>query len=244
MKTRNLIVISLLIILLSACQKQEVALFEQLPGVHFTIAEYSYSFKEKLNVEKDTIKLPLEIYGEIASTDRKVSVVLVEEDTAHVTTIQPERYKVLEGVVPAESSSGTVSIELNYGKELEDSVYVFYLKIEPNNEFQEVGFKKKTVKINVTAKEIQPANWTGCLASFFGAYSTRWWEFIKETTQRTSLPYWEYRNPDPVTWWMTQAEFYANVAVVKTALRKYNEGPDGPLMHDDGPNKGKPVEMP
>lgn len=230
-------------VLLIACQEKDTEVFDQEAGVHFTIGEYSYSFKEKIGVEKDTIKLPLEIYGKFSDRDRLVSVALVENDTHYVNTIEPGRYRVLECVVPANSADGTVRIELNYGAEMEDSVYVFHLRIDANEDFREVDFEKKILAIQVTAKEIQPANWASSLSGYFGDYSSNWWGFIKEATQRTSLPYWGYHNPDPSVWTMGDAEFFANVAVVKSALRKYNEGPDGPLVHKDGPSKGKPVEM-
>ena len=241
--TKAIIGLSLLAGMVCSCEEEGTTIFDEVAGVHFTISEYSYSFKEKIGVEKDTIRIPVEIYGKFADVDREVKISLVEGDTARVNTILPERYQVLQSVVPANSVDGTVLIELNYGKEMEDSIYVFHLKIEPNETFQQIDFKKKTVKILVTAQDIKPANWDGCLASFFGDYSTRWWNFIKEATQRTSLPYWESHNPDPELWSMSQAEFYANLAVVKTALRKFNEGPEGPLVHDDGPSEGKPVEM-
>lgn len=231
------------VVLFVGCQEKETEIFDQPGGVHFTINEYSYSFKEKIGVERDTIKIPLEIYGKFSDKDRNVAVALVENDTAHVNTIEPGRYRILESVVPANSEDGTVTVELNYGEEMNDSVYVFHLKINVNDDFQEVSFKSNILKIQVTAKEIQPANWSGSLYSYLGDYSTRWWGFIKEATQRTSLPYWGYHNPDPTIWTMSDAEFFANLAVIKTALRKYNEGPDGPLVHDDGKSKDKPVEM-
>lgn len=240
---KNILGLGLLAGMMCSCEEEGTTLFDQEAGVHFTISAYSYSFKEKIGVEKDTIKIPVAIYGQFTDTDREVKVSVVEGDTAHVNTIQPERYRILQSIVPKNSADGTVLIELNYGQEMEDSVYVFHLGIEPNEAFQQIDFKKKIVKISVTAQDIKPANWDGCLATYFGDYSTRWWNFIKEATQRTSLPYWEYHNPDPDLWTMTSAEFYANVAVVSTALRKYNESPDGPLVHDDGPSKGKPVEM-
>ena len=229
--------------LLVSCQESETTIFDQPAGVHFTLDAYSYSFKEKIGVETDTIKLPMEIYGKLSETEREVKVTLVENDTARENTLLPERYKILKSTIPANNSVGTVSLELNYGPELDDSVYVFHLQIEANDEFQEITYQKRIVKVEVTAKEIQPANWAASLYYYFGDYSTRWWGFIKETTQRTSLPYRGSSNPDPELWNMPIQEFLANVAVVKTALRKYNEGPDGPLTHDDGPSKGKPVEM-
>lgn len=240
---RTSLVSVLMLVGMCACEQEETTIFDQPAGVHFTINEYSYSFSDKIGVDRDTIKIPMEIYGKFAPVARTVEVGLVEGDTAHVNTILPGRYKILESVIPADSSGGAVVIEVNYGEEMKDSVYVFHLQINANEEFPEVDFKRKIVKVSVTGKEIQPANWAGSLSIYFGDYSTRWWGFIKEATHRTSLPYWGYHNPDPDLWTMTDTEFLVNVAVVKTALRKYNESPEGPLVHDDGPSKGKNVEM-
>lgn len=46
--------------LLVSCQESETTIFDQPAGVHFTLDAYSYSFKEKIGVETDTIKLPME----------------------------------------------------------------------------------------------------------------------------------------------------------------------------------------
>ncbi|MFR5657061.1 MAG: hypothetical protein ACLUDU_03265 [Butyricimonas faecihominis] len=80
------------------------------------------------------------------------------------------------------------------------------------------------------------------LAFFWGDYSTRWWKFIKEATGRTSIPYWS-GNTDTETWWVSDSEFEALQVVVKRALKKYNETHETSLTHDDGPSKGKEVQI-
>lgn len=103
-------------------------------------------------------------------------------------------------------------------------------------------YNSRIVEVLFTAKEIQPANWNGYLRYFWGDYSTRWWQFIKEATERTSIPYWP-GNADKETWWMSDSEFEALQVVVKRALKKYNETHETPLTHNDGPSKGKEVQI-
>ena len=212
-----------------ACDQEETPLFAEEPGVYFAQSTYSYSFKDQIGVEKDTILCTVKIFGDSTDYDRTVKVQVVEGDTAHVTTANPERYRILSGVVPAGKFMGSVALEVNDGEELADSVYTVFLEIVPNPDFPRlVEFQGSMLKLQITAKQIPPANWSW-LSMYFGEYEDEWWEYICTQTQKTSLPYWPNQT-DTETWWMTDQEFLANVAVVKAALRRDNqEHPDKPL---------------
>ena len=217
-----------------ACDQEETPLFAEEPGVYFAQSTYSYSFKDQIGVEKDTILCTVKIFGDSTDYDRTVKVQVVEGDTAHVTTANPERYRILSGVVPAGKFMGSVALEVNDGEELADSVYTVFLEIVPNPDFPRlVEFQGSMLKLQITAKQIPPANWSW-LSMYFGEYEDEWWEYICTQTQKTSLPYWPNQT-DTETWWMTDQEFLANVAVVKAALRGDNqEHPDKPLSYKNG----------
>ena len=241
MKTINslnrLLVLVFLGIMSYSCDQEETMIFETDGSVYFTTSDYSYSFLDYPGKQIDTIKLPVQIFGKTADVDRLVKIELVTDDTSKVNTAPEELYSLIGGVVPANEQLGSVSLELKYADALQDTVYVFYVRIVPNDDFEDVSYNSRIV-----AKEIQPANWNGYLRYFWGDYSTCWWKFIKEATDRTSIPYWP-GNADQDTWWMSDSEFEALQVVVKRELKKYNETHETPLTHDDGPSKGKEVQI-
>ena len=242
MKTINslnrLLVLVFLGIMSYSCDQEETMIFETDGSVYFTTSDYSYSFLDYPGKQIDTIKLPVQIFGKTADVDRLVKIELVTDDTSKVNTAPEELYSLIGGVVPANEQLGSVSLELKYADALQDTVYVFYVRIVPNDDFEDVSYNSRIVEVLFTAKEIQPAN----LRYFWGDYSTCWWKFIKEATDRTSIPYWP-GNADQDTWWMSDSEFEALQVVVKRELKKYNETHETPLTHDDGPSKGKEVQI-
>ncbi len=246
MKTINnlsgLLVLVFLGIMNYSCNQEETMLFDSDGSVYFTTSDYTYSFSDHLGKQTDTIKLPIQIFGKTVDVDRLVKIDLVTDDTSKVNTAPEELYRVLDGVIPANDLLGTVALELKNADALIDTVFVFYVRIVPSADFPDVSYNNRAVEVQFTAKEIQPANWNGYLRYFWGDYSTRWWQFIKDATGRTSIPYWS-GNADTETWWMSDNEFEALQAVVKRELKKYNESHDTPLTHDDGPSKGKEVQI-
>ena len=246
MKTINnlggLLVLMFLGIMNYSCDQEETMLFDTEGSVYFTISNYSYSFLEYPGKQVDTIKCPVKIFGNTSNVERFVNAELVTGDTSKVNTAPEGLYRVLGGIVPANKEVGHVAVELKHAVELKDSVYVFHIRIVPSDDFQDVSYNNKVVAVQFTALEIQPANWDNYLKWYWGDYSTRWWQFIKESTERTSIPYWP-NNTDKETWWMSDGEFDALTVVVKRALKKYNETHDTPLTHDDGPSKGKEVQI-
>lgn len=220
---------------LAGCNQEDTLLFDEPSGVYFGETKYSYSFKDRIGVEKDTIIFSLQIFGDTATVDRPVAIKVIEDDTAHVTTANPERYRILSAVIPAGEFSGSVAIEVNDGAELADSVYTVFFGIATNDYFPEImPFKNNRIELQITSKQIPPANWDNSLRWYFGEYDPDWWDFICEQTGKTSLPFW-YNHVDQETWWMSEQEFYANARLVKAALKKHDqEYPDKPLCYENG----------
>ena len=241
-KLNGLLVLMFVGIISYSCDQEKTMLFDTDGSVYFTTSDYSYSFLDYPGKETDTIKCPIQIFGKPSDTERYVEAELVTDDTSKVNTAPEGLYRILGGVVPADAQLGYVSVELKHADELKDTVYVFHIRIVPNDDFKDVSYNNRIVAIQFTAKEIQPANWNSYLRWFWGDYSTRWWQFIKEATERTSIPYWP-GNADTETWWMSDGEFEALQVLVKRALKKYNETHDIPLTHDDGPSKGKEEQI-
>lgn len=228
-----------------SCKKQSTMIFGDQSGVYPDISEYIYSFLEYPGRTEDVITCPINLFGRVAGHDRVIKAEIAPDTLKRINTADPSWYEILDGVMPADSVKGSLRIRLKYNEMLEDSIYMFYVRMAPSEDFPNIDYRSTDViKVQLTAKEVQPANWNGFLRVFWGSYSTRWWKFIKEATGRTSIPYWP-GNSDKETWWMSDDEFLSLNTLVKRALRNYNElNPDEPLTHDDGVDKGKPVPMP
>ena len=228
-----------------SCKKQDAMIFGEHSGVYPDIVSYTYSFLNYPGKTEDVIICPVKLFGKTVGHDRKFRAALVPDTPKYTNTADPSWYELLEGDMPADSVNGSLYIRLKYDPKLEDSIYVFYVKFVPNDDFPTIEyFNDKFITVELTAKEVQPANWDPALKGYWGTYSTRWWKFIKDATGRTEVPWW-IRNADRETWWMTDDEFMSLNTLVKRALRNYNElHPDEPLTHDDGPDAGKPIPMP
>lgn len=160
---RGLLVLVFLGIMSFSCNQEETMIFDTDGSVYFTTADYSYSFLDYPGKQVDTIKLPVQIFGKTADVDRLVKIELVTDDTSKVNTAPEELYSLIGGVVPANEQLGSVSLELRYADELKDTVYAFYVRIVPNDDFKDVTYNSRIVEVLFTAKEIQSANWNGYL---------------------------------------------------------------------------------
>lgn len=252
-KTINILAVLCMVCLAgTSCRKTEPQLFADRTGVYFQLATYEFSFSEYPGETEFRISIPIKVMGRLSGEERHVKAELytyekVEDEETNqkrANTADPSTYEILEGVIPGDSVGGAFYVNLKYSPELEEDTRQFHINIVPNDDFPEALYNSTPLKIVFSAKEMRPANWI-YLQSFFGTYSTSWWKFIKETTGRTSFPYWGYNNPDPELWWMEYDEVAQWATIVKRALRDYNQRhPDAPLTHDDGEQQGEEVVMP
>lgn len=227
-----------------SCQKEEIKLYEQRAGVYFSVNTYSYSFASDPDKDTMVLYLPVDITGVPTDYDREFRVAL--PDVNPYMTAEDDQYKIGKGIVKAGEGKGFVELELYRDDRLKDSTYKIHLEIRRTPDFPEIRLNRRTMEVSFTEKLIQPDNWNYL---GLGVFSTAWWRFILTVTDGNELRLWTggpggTTNPDPEYWYMTYAELAAWKSMIRNALNEYNEGPDGPLMHDDGRSKGQPVEMP
>ncbi len=238
-------------ILLGACNKEGVIMYEENPTVYFGEKFRSYTFVEnieKIEIGYDTVKIPLQISGSAVDYDREVLAEVAQGDTLHTAT--SDMFNIIKGYIPANEYKGYIPIRVNYSTALDDSVYVIRIRLAPNKDFPGVDLAGITFPLSLTNKITQPSNWSR-LKPYFGPYSDSWYRYILKVTGLTSIPYWSTNgkadryNPDPDKWTMSVYEVKAYAAMVKDELDKYNQKHlNNPLIHEDGPEKGKPVVMP
>lgn len=244
MKTIKYICLFFLLGSIAGCQKSDIMLYEQRAGVYFSTYSSSYSFADSPGVDTAVLRLPVDITGSTTDYDREFIITLPNVDT--LTTAEDDQYKIRKGIVKAGEGKGFVEVELYRDDRLKDSTYRILLSIQRSPDFPEIRLKRFNMSVSFTERLIRPDNWFQLKA--LGDYSTAWWRFILSVTEGNRLMYWggpgASMNPDPEKWYMGAAELAAWVTVIRIALDEYNDGPDGPLLHDDGDKKGEPVKMP
>lgn len=230
----KLVFILAVFIFATSCNKQTVPLFDTSAGIHFVDTMWTYSFTQNPSEQEMVVKISTKLFGKTAPFDRKYKVSVITDDEERISTLPTDSYEILDCFVPADSCISEVPVRVKYLPAMDKEVFVLHLNILPNDEFPNVYFRSKKMRLEVTNKLIQPANWNGMLRYFFGAkYSDNWWRFILKATNRSDMPYWP--GGDPTVWWMDDYEFQANVDLVKTEYDKYNRlHPDDKLKHDDG----------
>lgn len=229
------------ILLLSACKKEEIMLYQDDAAIYFAQKTYSYSFIEDIGAQTKTIYLPVLLSGETKDYDRFFEIEPVYDTT---TTAPKELFEISQGVVPKNSFNGSVAVVLKRNVTIDNSIV--YLKVNLIGSDELDPIIGTTLVISWTGKIIQPVNWNWLRYYFGTPFSTAWYTFILEASGRSSLPY----NPtlakaDPDTWWMGLKQLVAYQLKVKEALMKYNaEHPGDGLKHDDGDYAGQFVTMP
>jgi len=215
------------------CTKQDIPLFQEKSGVFFNSVVTTYSFRDHIGVDVDTVYMNVSLFGDTTDVDRKVSVKVVEPDS--VLLASPDRYRVLSGVLPAGKFEGQVAIEINNGPELADTIYSIYLEIDTNEDFPElVEFNRTRARLEISDVRIPPANWYWLKLFYFGEYEDEWWDYILEVTGKSSLP-WDPTASDKETWWMTDTEITICARAVKNALKEYElRNPGQKLCYKNG----------
>ncbi len=235
----------LLLVLFEGCEKDEPMGYIGRPGFYFNGNEFSYSFAENPWKTVDTVMLPVIITGKLENYARTLKAEVVKDSS----TATENMYQLLEGTLGENQSEGFIPVVLKYVPSLDDITVTLKIQAVANDDFQELDLVFPSCRLNFTAKIMKPFNWSQ-LQYFFGTYSTRWWRFIMEKCERTSLPFWDdlwspIPNPDPSKYNMSYYEMSNLQEMIRQELRNYNRNSlTGPLTHDDGDLAGQQVVMP
>lgn len=176
----------LLLVLFEGCEKDEPMGYIGRPGFYFNGNEFSYSFAENPWKTVDTVMLPVIITGKLENYARTLKAEVVKDSS----TATENMYQLLEGTLGENQSEGFIPVVLKYVPSLDDITVTLKIQAVANDDFQELDLVFPSCRLNFTAKIMKPFNWSQ-LQYFFGTYSTRWWRFIMEKCERTSLPFWD-----------------------------------------------------
>jgi len=123
----------------------------------------------------DTIELPLRIVGQPVNYDRQVQVGV----DAEKSTANPNAYKLLSAVVPADSYEGTMRIRVDRTEELREQEVKIWLRLEETADFKVGPYELSSYLIKVNDFLSRPPSWHDVR---FGEYSqAKYGLIIRET---------------------------------------------------------------
>lgn len=224
--------------LLMGCQESETFQYENRPMINFVTLSDNYSFITESNLTEKSLFIDLYISGFASlKSDRMVKVEVVADSTTATA------YEIKPIVIQKGAYSGKIEVVVQNTTELKTNEVTLYLRLVDSDDFLRGNKETDHFKLSWSNRLTPPANWNS-LKSYFGDYSTSYYQFIIDKTGRTEFP---YKHPDQTLTPMSLNEVKSWAVVIRDEVDKYNalpENKDKPLTHDDGNSKGQPVVVP
>lgn len=153
-------------------------LFKETDGVYFGTADtaVSYSFAKYPKKVIDTVRIPVSVLGNSASTDRSIGVEVVPVTDGNAA-IEGTHFKILDNsIIPAKAVAGTILVVVYRTSDLEaGKVVKFAIRLKKDQNFPAEGIVgKQKLAINLAYLQ-KPASWgefTGSVTGFFAGYNT------------------------------------------------------------------------
>lgn len=232
--------IGLISLITISCDKEGIMKYDrERAAIEFNGSSYAYSFK-KTSKAVDTVNIPFNLVGYPEDWERHAGFTIIKDST----TATPNDYQVIDAVMEAGAYHGKlkVRVENKTGDNFKD-VRV-YFEIAHSKDFIPGLDEKKNYFLYLTNKLVRPVRWeeNGWKERYFlGTYSTAYYQFIIEVSGETEFPYpWAVPGYNDDKQW-NPAEKDAFLSKIKNELKIRNQREGSPLLHDDGPAKGKEV---
>lgn len=245
MKTVNNItgLLVLLLFFLTACEK-DISSYNNDPRVYFferntdltqsRITFKSFSFlKLPAEVTKDTFLIRVKIMGDAAPYDRIVRGQAIPDST---TAQAGKHYDFIDGIIPADSIFGYLPVVLYRTADIADSSVTLNLAIAPTKDFKPGVTEDDVFTLSWSDNVVKPSNWDGfiSLSAYFGTYSTVKYRFIIATTGIEQFPLQQSGRVPPKDGEFTAAAMSDIKAMLKDALKAYNNSHDPDLTDEFG----------
>lgn len=170
----NILYISIFLITVIGCQKNEISLYSEKPAVYFTNLtdqdSMVYSFAGK-NLETDTVYIDLKLLGNKLSQEMQYKV---QVNPSHTSAIESLHFKKLEDfyLFPSDVFDAKLPIILfNEDEELANRSFRISLDLLPTDDL-DIGYPNRvSVHLVVTNQLIKPNYWDNLLFIYYGPYS-------------------------------------------------------------------------
>ncbi|NQX38028.1 protein of unknown function [Pedobacter steynii] len=173
------------LLLLSACKKEEVKLYDGGDRVQFSrlnipnpppyIDSLDFSFASKGNLESDTLFLPVDVTGRAVNRDREFKVAAIAEESSAVQGID---FDFGKGIIKAGEFKGVFKLILRKTKDLETIRKKVSFKIIASEDFQPGLSKQLKCKVAFFNFMVKPIDWDTKMLRYFGTYSKAKHRFI------------------------------------------------------------------
>ncbi|UYQ95485.1 DUF4843 domain-containing protein [Chitinophaga horti] len=228
------------VLAVSACNK-DVDSYSNDPRVYFfertnsaipvKVSGKSFTFVlMPATVTEDTLLVAAKIMGAAAKTDRSFAAAADTGSTATPTT----DYKILPGVIKADSLTGYLPVVLYRREELKTVIKKLNLKIVDGGDFKAGATEEIRMQLLWNDNLIKPANWDTRpgLVTYFGAYSTVKYRFIIDVLGRSEFPLQTSNVFTPGM--LTNAAMMDLKDQVRVALQAYNASHTPALTDENG----------
>lgn len=245
MKLQNikLAVLLLFVIGLTSCEK-DIAAYNDEARVYFferntDLSQTRISYKSftflllPLDVTRDTFLVRVKIMGDKSTSDR---VVRGRAITTGTTAQEGTHYQFIDGVVPADSIYGYIPVVLLRTVDIRDTSVSLNLGIAATKDFQPGVGEDSSIVLNWSDNVVKPSNWDGIisLTYYFGTYSAAKWRFIIATTGKDKFPLQQSGRIPPAPGEYTSMAMLDLNALLKAALKAYNDSHDPDLTDEFG----------
>ena len=175
---------ALLIILMAitafvSCKEDVPTMYNQPDGIYFNSNADSafYTFAKYPNRMVDTIKLPVSVLGNAASTDREITLDKVTD--AENNAVEGVHYKLLAPYkMPANSYTTLLPIVIYRTPDMDSVLIKMAFKLSPNAAFTSGITTKTTLKVNVGYLQ-KPPTWGEIGGTQWAGYSTNFGTWTK-----------------------------------------------------------------
>ncbi|UYQ95842.1 DUF4843 domain-containing protein [Chitinophaga horti] len=230
-------------LLAAACEK-DIAAYKDEPRVYFferatdltqtRITFKSFSFVTlPLGITRDTFLVKVKVMGDTASRDRIVRGRAIATGT---TAAEGKHYDFIDGIVPAGTVIGYIPVVLHRTEDIKDTSVTLNLGVAATADFKQGVGEDSSITLTWSDNVVKPANWDALigLSYYFGTYSAAKWRFIISVTGKDNFPLQQSGRIPPKEGEYTNAGMLDLNAVLKQALKAYNNANDPDLTDERG----------
>lgn len=227
--------------LFSACEKETLTQFDSPPAVNFDIVlgqgtgfrTYTSSYTFLINPDDEHIhEVDVSIMGVAADYDRYFNVEVVADSN---TTAAPGDYEIIGGVVPAGEYKGKLKIRLFKTPELQIETKSLKVRLVDSDDFRVGNREASEFTVSWTNRAVPPAINVYVRTFVIANWSTKAYSIFTQTTGRLNILAADYSS-------MGEAGVIALATKFGDYIKQWNlDHPNDPLIHDDGPLVGQPI---
>lgn len=229
-----------------SCNEEEIMYYEGGNAVHFIESERtkSMSFITQPDSETATMRIPVQLIGNIQEKDLTFSVEVINDEEK--TTATPEQYEIISCTIPRGEAMGYLTVEVKNPDKINSASKTLKLglKLIDNEEVKAGGWNHVlTADLTWSSDYVKPASWTGFYYYVCQNFSPAMYKAYIAATGYTEF-YWNSSNIDPElgrAW--NQSEMYGIAKKFGDWIRKWNEDNFPEVYCHDGDYEytGEPV---